>query len=72
MSSTIKFKQVEEKILSIRGQQAILDSDVAALYEVGTREINQAVKNNPAKFPEGYVFDVSAEDYASLKSKKLR
>ena len=43
---------VESKILTIRDQQVILDCDVAKLYGVETKEINQAVKNNPEKFPE--------------------
>ena len=44
---------VENKIVDIQGKKAIIDSDVAELYGVETREINQAVKNNPDKFPEG-------------------
>ncbi|MCL1969452.1 MAG: ORF6N domain-containing protein [Bacteroidetes bacterium] len=52
----LKFNSVEDKIISIRGISVILDSDVSELYGVETREINQAVKNNPDKFPEGYIF----------------
>jgi hypothetical protein len=48
---TVKFSQIEEKILTIRGQKVILDSDVATLYEVETMRVNEAVKNNPDKFP---------------------
>jgi hypothetical protein len=48
----VKFGDVEDKVLTIRDQQVILDRDVAALYGVATREINQAVKNNPDKFPK--------------------
>lgn len=55
MSNIVKYEQVKDKIIVIRGRQVILDSDVAALYGVETREINQAVKNNPDKFPEGYI-----------------
>lgn len=55
----IIFDQVESKIIEIRGQRVILDSDLARLYGVGTRDINQAVKNNPDKFPEGYIFILS-------------
>jgi hypothetical protein len=54
----IKFSDVKEKIIDIREQKVILDSDVAALYDVGTKEVNQAVKNNPDKFPEGYIFEL--------------
>ena len=53
---------IENKIIEIRGVPAILDSDVAALYEVETKHVNQAVKNNPDKFPEGYVIFVENEE----------
>ena len=65
------FNSVEEKIISIRGISVIIDSDVAELYGVETREINQAVKNNPDKFPDGYILDLSKDEYESLRSKKL-
>jgi hypothetical protein len=61
MGETVKFSQVKEKILTIRGQQVTLDSDVAALYGVETMRINEAVKNNSDKFPEGYVFELRKE-----------
>jgi len=56
-------------VLNIRGQDVILDKDVAALYHVETREINQAVKNNPDKFPEGYIISLVTEEWSSLKMK---
>ena len=71
MSEVIKFSQVEEKILTIRNEKVILDSDVAEIYGVETREINQAIKNNPDKFPKGYILNVSKEEYDSLRSKKM-
>ena len=49
---------VESKIITIRNQQVILDSDVAELYGVKTKRVNEAVSNNPEKFPEGYVFEL--------------
>jgi hypothetical protein len=58
----VKFGQVEDKILVIRDQNVILDSDVAELYGVETMRINEAVKNNPDKFPEGYIFELSKEE----------
>jgi phage regulator Rha-like protein len=67
----LKFNSVEEKIVIIRGIPVILDSDVAELYEVETKEINQAVRNNPDKFPEGYTFVISKKEYESLRSKIL-
>jgi hypothetical protein len=49
---------VQNKIISLREQQVILDSDVAKLYGVETKRVNEAVKNNSEKFPEGYVFRI--------------
>jgi hypothetical protein len=71
MSEVIKFSQVESKNLTIREQKVILDSDVAELYTVGTKEVNQAVKNNPDKFPEGYIFELDNKEFSDLRSKFL-
>ena len=68
MSELVKFKEIEEKIIVVRGQQVILDSDVAILYDVETKHINQAVKNNPEKFPTGYVFEIDNKELISLRS----
>ncbi|MDO9513038.1 MAG: ORF6N domain-containing protein [Elusimicrobiota bacterium] len=57
---------IERKIIELKGQKVILDSDVAELYEVATREINQAVKNNTAKFPQGYIFSLTKEEKTEL------
>jgi len=58
----VKFEEIENKIIEIRGQKAILDSDVADIYGVETKEINQAVSNNPDKFPKNYVFEFTKEE----------
>ena len=71
MSDIIRYSEVEEKILTIRDQQVLLDSSVAELYGVEAREINQAVRNNPDKFPEGYIIALDAEEWENLKSKIL-
>lgn len=71
MSNIVKYEQVKDKIIVLRGQQVILDSDVAALYGVETREINQAVKNNPDKFPEGYILKLDNQEVTDLRSKNL-
>ncbi|MCQ2280115.1 MAG: ORF6N domain-containing protein [Bacteroidales bacterium] len=63
--------KVEGKIITLRQQQVILDCDVAELYGVQTKEINQAVRNNPEKFPEGYVFELNEDENHSLRSKIL-
>ena len=62
MSGIISFNLVESKVLTLRNQSVILDSDVAELYGVETMRINEAVKNNPDKFPEGYIFELSKEE----------
>jgi hypothetical protein len=62
MNEIIQNNQVENLIITIRGKRALLDSDVAALYGVETKEINQAVRNNPDKFPEGYIFTLDKNE----------
>ena len=57
---------VEEKIITLRNQQVILDCDVAELYGVETRDINKSVKNNPEKFPEGYIFELDENEKIEL------
>lgn len=63
--------EVENRIITLRNQQVILDSDVADLYDVQTKEINQAVRNNPEKFPDGYVFQLDNQEFAELRSNFL-
>ena len=64
-------EQVKDKIVEVRGLQVLLDRDVAALYGVETREVNQAVRNNPGKFREGYIFELTTEESAVLRSNYL-
>ena len=61
--------KIEDMIYEIRGKQVMLDSDLAKLYNVETKRINEAVKNNIEKFPERYCFKISEKEYNSLKSK---
>ena len=56
-------------MLTIRNQQVLLDRDVAALYGVETKEINQAIRNNPGKFPEGFVFQLNEQEFMDWKSR---
>ena len=67
----IDINVVKSRMLQVRGQQVLLDRDVAALYGVETRIINQAVKNNPGKFPAGYVVALTQDEVADLRSKFL-
>ena len=64
-------KDVEARMLQLRGQNVLLDRDVATLYGVETRIVNQAVRNNPRKFPEGYVITLTDEESEVLRSKLL-
>ena len=65
----IKLETVHDKIIDIRGEKVILDSDVAALYGVETKRINEAVKNNPDKFPKDYIIELKNEEWKALRSK---
>ena len=58
--------EVENKIITLRDQQVILANHVAELYGVETREVNQAIKNNPEKFPEGYIFELIEMEKSEL------
>lgn len=70
MSDIIKFSNIENKIIEIRDQQVILDFDVAELYGVVTKRVNEAIKNNPEKFPKGYVFELSKQEWRQVKITK--
>ena len=69
MNEIIEKENVENMIYEIRGKEVMLDSDLAKLYQVETKRINEAVKNNPDKFPERYLFRLTEKEYLSLKSK---
>jgi hypothetical protein len=65
------FSDIEKAIVTVKGQKVIFDSDVANIYGVITKEVNQAVKNNPEKFPAGYILRLTDEETNSLRSKKM-
>ncbi len=65
----ILFSEVQQAIVIIRNKPVLLDADVASLYGVETRRINEAVKNNPDKFPEHYMFSLNTEELKDLRSK---
>ena len=67
----IPYQEVETKIAVIRKLPVIADADVAELYGVQTKEVNQAVRNNPDKFPTDYMFDLSKSELQDLRSKIL-
>lgn len=59
---------IAERIFIVRGQKVILDADLAALYEVPTKQFNQAVKRNLAKFPADFMFALTAAEWEALRS----
>ncbi|MCH5237884.1 MAG: ORF6N domain-containing protein [Muribaculaceae bacterium] len=71
MTNIISTNKVQDVIIPLRGVDVILASEVAKLYGVETKVINQAVKNNPNKFPEGFVFELTKEEWNFLRSKFL-
>ena len=60
------YKDVENKIITIRNMKVILDSDAAELYQVETKRVNEAVSRNGDKFPEGYLVQLSPEEKTEL------
>ncbi|NBX79608.1 MAG: ORF6N domain-containing protein [Flavobacteriales bacterium] len=60
---------IEEKLLESRNKKVLLDRDVAHLYGIETKRVNEAVKNNPEKFSEGYVIYLDEEETEFLRSK---
>lgn len=59
---------VISKIYFIRGQKVMLDSDLAELYGVETRVLNQAVNRNIERFPEDFMFQLERQEWTNLKS----
>ena len=70
MKEIIKKENIEDMIYEIRGKQVMIDSDLAKLYQCknGTKEVNQAVRRNPDKFPDDFHFQLTKEELLSLKS----
>jgi hypothetical protein len=60
-------ERVTQTILLLRGHKVILDDDPAALYEVETKALNRAVKRNSNRFPDDFLFQLSAEEFDNLR-----
>ena len=58
---------IQNRIYEIRGERIMLDFDLAALYEVEIRVLNQAVKRNMKRFPEDFMFQLTKDEYGRLK-----
>lgn len=75
---TVTTKDVEQRMIVLRKQPVLLDTDVAELYGVETKRVNEAVRNNPKKFPSGYIFELDkyekievVENFDHLKKLKF-
>ena len=67
-NSILKQTAIESLIYEIRGQKVMLDRDLAKMYGVETKVLNQAVKRNMKRFPEDFMFQLTPEEYDILKS----
>ena len=61
-------EHIARSILSLRGQRVLLDSDLAMLYGVETRRLNEQVRRNRDRFPADFIFELTSEEFANLKS----
>jgi hypothetical protein len=61
-------KPISSLILNLRSQKVILDADLAELYGVLTKVFNQAIKRNADRFPEDFMFQLTAQEWSNLKS----
>lgn len=64
----LPLEAITHRIVVVRSQKVLLDSDLAALYGVETKRFNEAVKRNLARFPADFMFQLSAEEFAALRS----
>jgi hypothetical protein len=70
-TSLVPVDRIERAILLIRGQKVLLDEDLAELYEVETKVLNQAVRRNVERFPEDFMFPLTPEEWESLRSQNV-
>ena len=63
---TNKLKKIQKKIFTIRGKRVMLDSDLASLYEVEVKQLNQAVKRNVKRFPDDFMFRLTKGEFTEV------
>ena len=68
MKAIIPTENIAQKIYIIRDHKVMLDSDLAFLYGVDTRTLNQAVKRNKDRFPEDFMFQLTQDEFNNLRS----
>jgi hypothetical protein len=67
-TATVPIDKIGQSILILRGQRVLLDSDLAALYGVTTKRLNEQVKRNIDRFPEDFMFSLRAQEWGALRS----
>jgi len=67
MTNLVPIERIENKIYLIRGQKVMLDRDLAELYGVETKALNQAVKRNTSRFPDDFMFQLNKAEFKNLK-----
>jgi hypothetical protein len=67
-NAVVSVSRIERKILMVRGQKVMLDADLAELYGVTTKALNQAVRRNLVRFPDDFMFQLSTEETEALRS----
>lgn len=68
MEGSIPIQVIENKILLIRGEKVMLDADIADLYGVATKRLNEQIRRNSDKFPEDFAFQLTLEEWQEIKS----
>ncbi len=64
----LPLEAITQRIVVLREQKVLIDADLAALYGVETRRLNEQVRRNKARFPQDFIFELSPEEFAHLKS----
>jgi hypothetical protein len=64
----VRAPRIERAIVVIRGHKVLLDTDLAALYRVPVKRLNEQVKRNPDRFPPDFAFELTSEEYQALRS----
>lgn len=69
--SLVPMERIERAIIMVRGEKVMLDSELAEIYGVETKALNQAVKRNAARFPEDFMFRITADEVADLNRSQI-
>lgn len=64
----MEIEKIQQKIFEIRGQKVMLDRDLAQMYGVETKRLNEQIKRNMKRFPEDFMFQLTKEEFQNLKS----